>query len=165
MGMAALRGDETETEVIVTAYGLEAGLAEFYRRMAGETPDREVSALLEKLAGMEDIHKDRLFGLYVELEGGAPDRDGFEAGTVTDAMEGGFTTETFIQKNRGAMQTPSEVLGMAMMLEAQGMDLYLRYAQKSQDPKAREVFYGLGEEEKVHLGLLGKLMDQKSASQ
>lgn len=161
--MGALRGDETGAEAIVTAYGLEAGLAEFYRRVCGNTPDPEVSALLEKLAGMEDIHKDRLFGLYADLEGGAPDRDGFEAGTVADAMEGGFTTETFIQKNRESMQTPSQVLDMAMMLETQGMDLYLRYAEKSRDLKAREVFYGLGEEEKAHLRLLGDLMDQKSA--
>ena len=147
------------------AYGLEAGLAEFYRRMAGNTPDLEVSALLEKLAGMEDIHKDRLFGLYADLEGGAPDRREFEAGTVTDAMEGGFTTETFIRKNRESMQTPSGVLEVAMMLETQGMDLYLRYAEKSEDLRAREVFYGLGEEEKVHMRLLGDLMDQKSAPQ
>ena len=113
---------------------------------------------------MEDIHKDRLFGLYTDMEGGATDREGFEAGAVSDAMEGGFTTESFIQKNRESMQTPSEVLDMAMMLETQGMDLYLRYAEKSRDPKAREIFLGLGEEEKAHLGFLGALMDQRGAA-
>jgi len=163
MGMAALRGDETAGEAIVTAYALEAGLAGFYRSMAETIPDQEVSALLERLAAVEDMHKERLFGLYTDMEGRTVDREGFEAGTVSDAMEGGFTTESFIRKNRESMQTPSEVLDMAMMLETQGMDLYLRYAEKSQDPKAREVFWGLGEEEKAHLGFLGALMEQKTA--
>ena len=160
MGMAALKGNETAAQAIVIAYALEAGLAEFYRRTAMTTGDREVSALLNKLAGIEDIHQDRLFGLYADLEGETPDRTDFESNTVLKAMEGGYTSESFIQENRDAMASPSGVLDIAMMLEAQSMDLYMRYAEKSADKKTREIFLGLAEDEKAHLQFLAALMER-----
>ena len=160
MGMAALKGNETADQAIVTAYALEAGLAEFYRQTAMTTGDREVSALLQKLAGIEDTHRDRLLGLHAELEGKTPDRKSFESNTVLKAMEGGFTSEAFIQENQDAMVTPNGVLDIAMMLEAQGMDLYMRYAEKSADKKARDVFLGLAEDEKAHLQFLATLMER-----
>lgn len=160
MGMAALKGNETTAQAIVTAYALEAGLAEFYRRMAMTTDDLDVSDLLTKLSDIEDIHRDRLFGLYADLEGEAPDRAAFESSTVLKAMEGGFTIEAFIQENRDAMVSPSGVLDIAMMLEAQGMDLYMRYAEKSADKKTRDVFLGLAEDEKTHLRFLATLMER-----
>jgi len=160
MGMAALKGNETAAQAIVTAYALEAGLAEFYRRIAMTTGDREVSALLTKLADIEDIHRDKLFGLYADLEGETPDRAAFESGTVLTAMEGGFTSEAFIHENRDAMLSPSGVLDIAMMLEAQGMDLYMRYAEKSADKKTRDIFLGLAEDEKAHLRFLASLMER-----
>jgi rubrerythrin len=44
-------------------------------------------------------------------------------------------------------------------LETQAMDLYLRFAQKSQQPEAREVLYKIAGEEKAHLASLGRLLE------
>lgn len=158
--MAALKGDETAAQAIVTAYALEAGLAEFYRRTAAANDDPDVSGLLQKLAGIEDSHRDRLFGLYAHLQGETPDRTAFESGRVLKAMEGGYSIEAFIRENQDAMASPSGVLDIAMMLEAQSMDLYMRYAEKSADPKTKDVFLGLAEDEKAHLHSLGSLMER-----
>jgi rhodanese-related sulfurtransferase/rubrerythrin len=161
MGMAALKGDETAAQAIVTAYALEAGLAEFYRQIAVTSDDPDVSALLHELAGIEDLHKDRLFALYADVQGEAPDRTGFESNTVFKAMEGGYTSDAFIRENRNAMATTSGVLAISMMLEAQGMDLYMRYAEKSADQKTRDIFLGLAEDEKAHLQFLATLMERE----
>jgi rubrerythrin len=72
-------------------------------------------------------------------------------------MEGGLTTEEFIAENRSAMKTVSDILDVAMMLEAQALDLYMRYSQKTKAPESKETLYTIAEEEKAHLEALGHL--------
>ena len=47
---------------------------------------------------------------------------------------------------------------LAMMLEAQAMDLYMRYAGKSEDQQVKEILYKMADEEKAHLTSLGQLL-------
>ena len=53
------------------------------------------------------------------------------------------------------------VLDLAMMLEAQALDLYLRFAGKSSDERTQKVLFSIADEEKAHLGSLGDLIDKK----
>jgi rubrerythrin len=46
-----------------------------------------------------------------------------------------------------------------MMLEAQGMDLYMRYAEKSENPKVQKILFEMAEDEKAHLKSLGNLFE------
>ncbi len=64
-------------------------------------------------------------------------------------MEGGFTTEEFLEKNKPTMQTIPGVLDIAMMLETQAMDLYLRYSQKIEEDRSKKILYDIAEEEKA----------------
>jgi rubrerythrin len=48
-----------------------------------------------------------------------------------------------------------------MMLEAQALDLYMRYADKSQDNQAEQMLFKMADEEKAHLKSLGELLEQK----
>jgi len=162
MGMVLLTGKETSEEVIILAYGLETGLKDFYTRIEESMSDPDVSELLGKLAKVEDNHRQRLFNLYASLVPGTVDQQSIETGVGSEVLEGGFETDTFIEQNRPAMQTPVGVLDVAMMLETQAMDLYMRYAEKSSDDKAKQIFFDLANEEKVHLKRLGDLMNQKA---
>ena len=159
MGMDFVKGDETIKDIIIIAYGMESGLSEFYLSMAKTADDTEVEGVLEKLAGIEQSHKQKLFDLYLALDPAATDREAFESKIVSHVMEGGFTTEEFIEKNRRAMETIADVLNIAMMLETQALDLYLRYSQKTKEEKSKSVLYEIAQEEKAHLATLGKLMD------
>jgi rubrerythrin len=47
-----------------------------------------------------------------------------------------------------------------MMLEAQAMDLYMRYAEKSEDSEVKKVLFKMANEEKAHLKSLGDLLDK-----
>ncbi len=160
MGMARLRGDETPEEIITLAYGMEEGLGDFYKIMAERNEDAEVASLFLRLAGFEENHKQRLFELYATLDNSVTDRDSFEARIVSDAMEGGFTTEEFLERNRAAMETIPDLISVAMMLETQALDLYLRYSQRTEDDKSKAVLFDIAEEEKAHLRALGDLMDK-----
>jgi rubrerythrin len=161
IGMDFFRDDETAEKIIILAYGLEDGLKGLYRSMAEKTDDQEVVDLLSKLAAIEENHKQRLFRLYLTLDPAATDRETFEADIMSDAMEGGFTTEEFLEQNRPAMQTTADVLNVAMMIETQALDLYLRYSQKSKEEKSKTVLREIADEEKAHLAALGRLMEAK----
>jgi rhodanese-related sulfurtransferase/rubrerythrin len=158
MGMIYLRGNETPQEVIVLAYGMEQGLADFYSRVSGITGDREAREIIGKLVGIEEKHKDRLFALYQTLEQSTLDRKLFEDKVLSGVMEGGFTGEEFLEKNKLLLNTVENLLSLAMMLEAQALDLYTRYAQKVEDVQSRSVLHDIAEDEKGHLATLGSLL-------
>jgi rubrerythrin len=161
-GMLPLKGNETSQEVIVIAYGMEQGLSEFYSGVSAMTKDRKAGEILGKLIAIEEKHKDKLFALYQALEPATQDRDLFEKEIVSTVMEGGFTGEEFFEKNRPLLNTVENLLGLAMMLEAQALDLYTRYAHKIEDAQSRAVLHDIAEEEKGHLAALGSLMEARS---
>ena len=161
MAMIRLRGDETPQEIIVLAYGMEMGLGGFYETVAKKTDDSETAGVLTKLAGIEEKHKQRLFNLYLSLEPTVADKKAFESEIVSEVMEGGFTTEEFLAQNRESLRTVPDVLDIAMMLETQSLDLYMRYSQQVKDDKSKTVLYDLAQEEKAHLKALGRLMESK----
>ncbi len=161
-GMLVLKGDESPEEIVIIAYGMEHGLGGFYQTMAGAVDKREVRELFVKLSVIEGKHKERLFNIYLDLNQSVPDRETFESKIVSDVMEGGFTTEEFISKNREAMLTIPGLLDIAMMLETQALDLYMRYSQKIVDDKARSILFDIAEQEKAHLSSLGRLMDNEN---
>ena len=71
-------------------------------------------------------------------------------------------TEEFLKQNSRLMETVSDVLSIAMMLETQALDLYLRYSQKVKKEDTKTVLYNIAEEEKAHLATLGRLMESKA---
>jgi len=162
MGLTPLKGDESPQEVIVLSYGMEQGLADFYARVLGMTQDSAVQKIIGKLVQIEEKHKDRLFALYQALEPTTQERTLFEERIVSGVMEGGFTGEEFLEKNKPLLDTVENLLSLAMMLEAQALDLYTRYAQKLEDARSRSVLHDIAEEEKGHLAALGGLMEARA---
>jgi rubrerythrin len=161
MGMLPPEATDTPQQVIMIAYGMEQGLAEFYSRVSALTHDQKVGGILEKLIAVEERHKETLFTVYQSLEPGTGGRALFEERIVSEVMEGGFTGEEFMEKNRVMLDTVEHLLSLAMMLEAQALDLYTRYAQKIDDSRSRSVLHDIAEEEKGHLAALGSLMETR----
>jgi len=42
------------------------------------------------------------------------------------------------------------------------LDLYLRFSQKTENEETKEVLFRLGDEEKAHLALLGRWLEDKT---
>lgn len=159
LSMELLKERETPEEIIMLAYGMEVGLGEFYRAMVRKTEDLEVNGILNKLADIEERHKQRLFDAYVGLHPSMKDKERFESDIDSGIMEGGFTTEEFLEQNQGAFETVEMILNFAMMLEAQAMDLYMRYSQKTKSKQSKDILHDIAEEEKAHLRTLGALLE------
>ncbi len=164
LNLDLVRGDETPGEVLTLAYGLESGLKLFYDTLAARGGDAAVTGLFAKLAQVEEIHRQRILDLYNRLR--AEDRGAArpaDSGPPT-IMEGGFDIREFMGKNEPYTHTTPQVLELAMMLETQALDLYLRLAGKSAHQAARELLYTLADEEKAHLTRLGQMLEEKGKS-
>lgn len=162
MGMMLLSGHERPAEIIILAYGMEEALRQFYASRAATIADPDVAALLAQLADVETSHKERLFGLYQPLAATPVDKESFESHIVTHVMEGGFTAEELQDQHPSAFQSAVGALTLAMTLEAQALDLYLRYADKSENVEVKQILYQIADEEKAHLNALGELIERKS---
>ena len=159
--MMLLKGDEAPQDVIRLAYGLEEGLRKFYSTSAELASDSEIAGILNKLADIETRHKQKLFEFYLTLDADALDLQTFETGIYSELMEGGFNPAKLLEQNRGAFKRVTEVINLAMMFEAQAMDLYIRYAEKSEAQASKEIFLKIADEEKSHLKSLGHIMEQQ----
>jgi rubrerythrin len=160
MGMMLLKGNETPREVIYLAYGLEEGLRKFYAMSTKLAIDTEVVGILAKLAEIEEKHKQRLFDLYLTIDPTPLKVEAFENSITSELIEGGFDPDKLLEQSMPAFKTAAGVLDFAMTLEAQAMDLYMRYAEKSKDPEVKNTLFKMANEEKAHLKSLGDLLDK-----
>ena len=141
MGMLLLKGDETPQDIIYLAYGLEEGLRKFYAASAKLAIEAEVVNVLSRLAEIEVRHKQKLFDLSKSIGSADTTLESFEQTVSSELMEGGIDPDRLLEENPPAFKTASEVLNFAMMLEAKGMDLYMRYAEKRQEPRVKEILF------------------------
>jgi sulfur-carrier protein adenylyltransferase/sulfurtransferase len=157
-GLALFSGDESVTAVLMVAYGLEAGLRDFYLSMASRDFDPAVQKLFGDLAEIEVKHQGRLLDTYAQMTGQPANRADFET-AVDDHLEGGLSTEDFLARFTSDIDRPVDVISMAMAIEAQALDLYQRAGDNSTHTESSSAFERIANEEKAHLKRLGELME------
>ena len=155
LNMDLVRGDESAEEMIRLSYSLENGLKKFYENVQKRTEDSAIESLFSKLVQIEENHKKRLVELYTKIEPDGNDLERWESKAGDGMMEGGFDIETFTQQNVQFLDTSHHVIDLAMMLETQALDLYLRFSQKTKNRDTKKVLFQLADEEKAHLEALG----------
>ncbi len=74
-------------------------------------------------------------------------------------LEGGLTTEEYLARFGTDLERVDEVIGMAMSIEGQALDLYSRAAQRAEDADNKTTLEKIAAEEKTDLERLGELMD------
>ena len=109
------------------------------------------------MAKIEAKHKQKLYELYLAVETNPRDLSEFEANINLEMIEGGFDRDKLMAQSRSNFASAAGVLDFAMMLEAQAMDLYMRFADKGEDQQAKAILYKMADEEKAHLKSLGDL--------
>jgi rubrerythrin len=161
MGLDLLTGKESIEETLVAAYSLEAGLRDFYLAMIENVGQAEIKTLFRKLSGIEILHQNRIFEEYRQVSGKQVSREAFEKDLVVKAVEGGLTTDEYVQMFQPDWESAVDVLSLAMSIEAQALDLYSRASERSEDPRSKAALKKIAEEERGHLKLLGQLMDER----
>ena len=148
-------------EAIVVGFGLEMGLRDFYLAMQKQVRREETKTLFDKLASIEILHQEQLVKLYGEMTGRLLSVADFAAKIATPAMEGGLTPEEYLQLYKTDLDSESEVLSLALAIEAQALDLYLRAAEKSTDAESEMVLRRIAAEERSHIARLSNYIDNQ----
>jgi sulfur-carrier protein adenylyltransferase/sulfurtransferase len=160
LGLSLFEGKESGPEALLAAFGLETGLRDFYATQEEKANKPEVKALFNKLGGIEVKHQDRIVTEYNRLTGQAATRETLEAQTSGPALEGGLTTEEYMDLFNPDLESVVDIVSIAISIEGQAMDLYMRAAAKSSDDEGRRMLTQMADEEKTHMALLGDLLDE-----
>jgi rhodanese-related sulfurtransferase/rubrerythrin len=149
-----VRGDESPREIVTLAYEMEKGLEGFHQTMRDRATDPGLAELLDHLVRAEEAHMRRL------METGLVAAERLQS-AERPIMEGGIDAEEFLSRNEPFLGTVPGVIDVAMMIETQALDLYLRMAQEIRRPETREVLFRIADEEKAHLAALGRLLESR----
>jgi rhodanese-related sulfurtransferase/rubrerythrin len=158
-GLDLFSGKESPQETLVVAYSLEEGLRDFYLSIVPKVTHEDVKRLFEKLAAIELNHQERIFAEYVKVSGQEISRKAFADKVVVKAVEGGLTTEEYIELFQPDLGSVEDIVELAMSIEAQALDLYERASDRSSDPETKAALKQIAAEEQAHLRELGRLMD------
>ncbi|MBI9089385.1 MAG: ferritin-like domain-containing protein [Desulfobacterium sp.] len=161
-GLALFSGRESATEILEVAYCLEQGLGEFYLSMADQVDNPEVQRLFSTLARMERLHQESILGEYGRLKGREVTPAVFEHRLAPGALEGGMTTQEYIDYYMPDWDDPRDVVSLAMSIEAQALDMYLRAAARVENALGRAALEKIAREEQTHMAHLGRLMETLS---
>ena len=160
LGLELFAGTEALEDVLVVAYSLEQGLHDFYLTMLDRTDNASVKAVFRKLSAIEIKHKERVFKEYLKVTGKSESVQEFEQRSVTEAVEGGLTTEEYLSLYQPDFNAVIDVVSLAMAIEAQALDLYHRAADNAGDESSGAALRQIAREESAHLSQLGKLMEE-----
>jgi sulfur-carrier protein adenylyltransferase/sulfurtransferase len=155
---AAAAGAE---QAVIIGFGLEMGLRDFYLTMQERVARPETKVLLGKLAAIEILHQEQLVLLYAKITGTILTVSDFAVKIAEPAMEGGLTTEEYLRIYQTDLDSEQEILALALAIEAQALDLYLRAASASGDDGQRRVLLQIAEEERSHIARLSHYLDHR----
>lgn len=161
LNLDLVRGDETPDEIAALAYDMEDCLQTFYQEMYERVEDHEVRELFFKLASIEEKHKRAILKLSTQIEAPRNGLERIKTDTGLIILAGGFDMAGFMEQNAPILKTVLIVIEVAMMLETQALDLYLRFVGISTNAKTKDVLSKIAQEEKAHLALLGLLLEEK----
>ena len=161
-GMGLITGRETGAEMLAIVYGMEEGMRSLYEQLSARVRDEEASRLFRTLSELEVHHKEMILELYRKHGGEIDSVAAMDERASSGTTEAGLTVEALVESFQPGESSVEDVLGYAMMLETQALDLYLRYWKESEDPDTRAVLLELADQEKNHLGYLGELLEKKA---
>ena len=158
-GLELFTGNESVEETLVVAYSLEEGLRSFYLEMQDKVNNSDARNLFEKLSEIEVKHQERILDEYRKITGSSITRKEFEKNIVVNSLEGGLTTEEYANLFHPDWESVTDIIEVAMSIEAQALDLYLRASDRSSESQSQKVLRQIADEERTHLAQLGKLIE------
>ena len=152
-------GHEEPLDVLKVAYSLEQGLRIFYLDLGEKAKNNKVKDLFAKLSEIEVQHQKSIYNAFLDISPDKVSLDDFEAMVETRALEGGLSTDEYLDLFKPDFNSETDIISLAMSIEAQALDLYQRVSLKVENSSSRDIINKIANEEKAHLASLGKLMD------
>jgi len=154
-GIAYFSAGTRPADMAALAWALEESTRTFYSVLAGRDPNDTMAAVFSSLVQAEEHHKETLASLHGRLTTEPVSRMYDPQGH--GILEGGMELEAALRWSEG--KRVNEILDLALGLEANAYDRYLKMLVVSDSKDAKEVFHAIAKEEKNHLRKLSKLLD------
>ena len=161
-GMAYFSPAANAEEIVGLAWSLEEGSKLFYQGVSEHfSHDKEAQEMFSWLVSAEKSHEKHLLETYENLTGKQPDfvkiRSKFSDSLEGSVMEGGIPVKEALAWAKD--KDVSESLELAIAMEVNAYDLYVKMSRAIEDTQAKQIFAKLSEEEQVHLKKLADLLD------
>ena len=173
-GISWFDAGTTAVDMAALAWALEENTRLFYTALAGMRPGTDEAELFLSLVEAEEHHKktlkeahDRLTGLTSTDLASTDSSTGLSTGLSIDRfytgqsdhiLEGGLELDEALRWAEG--KPARRILNLAIGLEANAYDRYLKMMEKAVDEDTRDVFATVAREEKGHLKGLAALLDE-----
>jgi rubrerythrin len=157
-GLAYFSPASRPEELISLSFALEEGNRVFYERISQDLKEEEAASIFRSMERAEERHKETLRELHARISGKGgdpPHPEGIEAGRF---LEGGAPLEETLAWAKG--KTLEEILELAIAMEANALDRYIKMGRTVADERSREVFLTLSREEQKHLERMTSLLDR-----
>ena len=162
-GMSYFTGADKPEDLIALAWVLEEGSRRFYSEISLLVDDEETKKLFRDLTVAEEHHKASLVKLYKTFTGTGTVQEATESiiapEAADDIMEGGMRVSEALEWVKG--KDSAAIFELAIALETNAYDLYIKMRRQMKDDKSRQVFDQLSREEKKHLEMLAALFEKK----
>lgn len=163
-GMAHFTAAANVEEIVGLAWALEEGSKLFYQGVSEYfSNDKETHEMFSWLVSAEKSHEKHLLDTYESLAGKQPDfaklRAKFSDSLSGTIMEGGISVKEALAWVKD--KDVSESLELAIAMEVNALDLYIKMSRSIEDEQAQLIFEKLSEEEQVHLERLAGLLDKR----
>lgn len=156
-GLAYFSRASRPEELISLSFALEEGNRVFYERISQDL-EEEAASIFLSMSQAEERHKETLRKLHARVsgKGGNPvSQEGMEAGGF---LEGGASLGETLAWAKG--KSLDEILELAIAMEANALDRYIKMGRAVADERSREVFLTLSREEQKHLERMTTLLDR-----
>ncbi len=160
-GVAYFAPGTGAADMAALAWALEENTRLFYMSLVGMRSGTEETDLFLTLARAEEHHEEALAAIHGKLSREPVDR--FHQEQSNPILEGGVGMEEALSWVGG--RTAGQILELAIGLEANAYDRYLKMVDVSENEDVKEVFRTIAKEEREHLKKLATLMDQQSPDQ
>jgi rubrerythrin len=157
-GLAYFSRASGAEELISLSLALEEGNRAFYERIALEARDEEVAEVFRLLVLAEERHKETLLELYARVSGKGTDPEPPEEMEAGRFLEGGIPVIEAMEWARDKQL--GEILELAIAMEANSLDRYIKMGRAVDDERSRKVFLALSGEEQSHLERMASLLDR-----
>ena len=129
----------------------------FYDRISQDVKEEEAASIFRSLGQSEERRKETLRELHARVSGKGGDPAHLEEMAAGGFLEGGAPLGETLEWAKG--KTLEEILELAIAMEANALDRYIKMGRAVADDQSREVFLAFSREERIHLERMTSLLE------
>lgn len=164
-GLLYVKEKKDPVELAVMAWGIEDNMKRFYDTAASEfRASPWASEAFRTLSMEEGGHKASVIGVCKRLKNCEVKEEDLKAEAEHGLVEGGLKLQDLQSWLKTSGRTPLEAMEVALQLELNALDFFMKLQATLPSPEAKEIFRTLAESERAHLNKIGEIIGRQAGA-